>query len=448
MMTDVPTMFALLGGIIFVGFFGVLLFEKTRIPDVLLIIFLGVLIGPVYFGLTGSELMPKQQLSDIAPYFAALALIIILFDGGLGLDLDRVIRYFGITAVHSVLGFLISVLSVAPIGVIFFDMPVGTALLLGSIIGGTTSAIVLPIISRMNVDEETRIILILESVITDVLCVIVSLSIIDILVTKSSDYSIAFKGLASGFSIAIVIALIFGLFWLWVLRYFEGKPYEFMITIAALFVLYACVEQLGGSGPLSSLIFGMVLSNSKFVTGMFKIRTKFVLDQRIKQFHSEISFLVRTFFFVYLGVLIGISDVDLLFVAGAVAIIVAILLGRHVVTGVTVRLHPERTAERDLLWLMMPRGLAAAVLASYPMAEGIQGSERFVDLAFIVIVATVIISTIGAFRFERRRISKTSIEKGDKEGRGEKTKGAGDGAVSNTEKGGRRKRGRGESKRG
>ena len=59
----------------------------------------------------------------------------------------------------------------------------------------------------------------------------------------------------------MVAGAVFGIFWLRVLKMFQGKPYSFMITIAALMVVYSIVEYVGGSGPMSALIFGLVLSN-------------------------------------------------------------------------------------------------------------------------------------------------------------------------------------------
>ena len=44
---------------------------------------------------------------------------------------------------------------------------------------------------------------------------------------------------------------------------------------------------------------------------------------------------------------------------------------------------------------MLPRGLAAAVLASLPFASGVPGSEIFPEIAFIVIITTIVICTVG-----------------------------------------------------
>ena len=74
------------GVVILLGVAGEAFFKKTGIPDVVFLMILGVLIGPV-LGIIGPD-----AVIQIVPYFAALALIIIMFDGGLNLDIKHVVK--------------------------------------------------------------------------------------------------------------------------------------------------------------------------------------------------------------------------------------------------------------------------------------------------------------------------------------------------------------------
>src|SRR3972149_10794315 len=95
--------FALLGIIIFIGFFGSVVFQRTRIPDLPVLLFIGILIGPVL------HLLDPGQLSGFTPYFATFAMIMILFDGGLGLDLRRILHQFTGAALLTLLAFAVTV---------------------------------------------------------------------------------------------------------------------------------------------------------------------------------------------------------------------------------------------------------------------------------------------------------------------------------------------------
>ena len=85
-----PLLFLLLiSGIFLLGFFGNIFFKKTKISDILILIIVGMLLGPVF------HLIPNniiELLKSFTPIFAAVALIILLFDGGLWLNFNSVIN--------------------------------------------------------------------------------------------------------------------------------------------------------------------------------------------------------------------------------------------------------------------------------------------------------------------------------------------------------------------
>ena len=96
----VAVLFALMGGVILLGFLANLLFRVTKIPSVLLLIAIGVVLGPV----TGW--IRSEALLAIAPFFGAAALLVILFEGGLELEIAHVLRHAPRTAVLAVAVFL------------------------------------------------------------------------------------------------------------------------------------------------------------------------------------------------------------------------------------------------------------------------------------------------------------------------------------------------------
>jgi cell volume regulation protein A len=78
--------FVVAGTIIILGFLGEEFFKRTSIPDPILLLLFGVLLGPVF------NVFSHEQLVSITPYFAALALIMILFDGGLNMKIQEAMR--------------------------------------------------------------------------------------------------------------------------------------------------------------------------------------------------------------------------------------------------------------------------------------------------------------------------------------------------------------------
>ena len=441
---DIPYLFAGIGIIILLGFLGSLLFERTKIPDILILIFIALFLGPILLSFD-YEVIPRATLDAIAPIFSALALVIILFDGGLNLNLEKTMQKFGGALIHTSIAFIGTMFITAMVCFYFLNMDVVVGLLFGCILGGVSSAVVIPIMASANVKEDTKVLLTLESVLTDVLCIVAALILIEILIGGNIDTGDMIQQLLTSFVLAAFIAFLFGVFWLWVLTRLEGKPFSFMITIAALLVLYAMTEFIHVSGAIAALVFGLVLSNKDEIARILKIKGSFVFDEHIKQFHSEVSFLIRTFFFVYLGItfvftidsgsfnnLPGFLPVWLvdeplyIFMLLMGILFLGMFIMRYIAATVTVYMEPESKEDKSYMYAMIPRGLAAAVLAQLPFAipefidsldasgnpiaapssyfqlmEGYQ--NLFLNMAFMMIVLTVIVTTIGVSAIERKR---------------------------------------------
>jgi cell volume regulation protein A len=126
----VSYLFAGIGLIILLGFMGSLFFERTKIPDILILIFIGLLIGPILTEYTNFGLLDDPEMKDtitfFAPHFAALALVIILFDGGLNLHLEKTMRKMGIALLHTCMAFIGSIVVTALACVYMLGMDIVT----------------------------------------------------------------------------------------------------------------------------------------------------------------------------------------------------------------------------------------------------------------------------------------------------------------------------------
>ena len=398
---DISLIFAIVGITIVIGFLGGRIFKKTSIPDVILILFFGILIGPIF------HFFDPTQLLEIGPVFGAVALLIILFNAGLNLDFYTTLREAPRATALGVLGFTFSVIFIAVSSIVFLDIPLSHGILLGSIIGGSSSIIVIPLVHELKIKSKVQTVLALESTITDVLCVVVSLTMISLILGRSGEIN-AVQAVASRFSTGIVLGLIVGLVWLWIYPRIKHDPYNYMVTLFMAFLLYAFAETLGGSGPLSTLIFGITLGNGPTMSEILKLSQPLQIGEDLKRFHSEISFLIRSFFLVYIGIIVTLGGFTSI-VYGLIASGLLLIARYGALLVSTVR--SDLKEERGLMTMMLPRGLAAAVLASLPFTMGIKGTDFFLDIAFIVIISTIIISIVGTI-IVRRSTSVLPSEKG------------------------------------
>lgn len=392
--------FLLTGVIVVIGFAGDYLFRKTSVPDILILILLGFLVGP----LTG--LVEPSQLSSVTPILSSLALVVILFDGGLNLDIFKVLKEAPRSLVLAVTGTVLSMLVIMVVVHFLLGWGILSGLLLGVILGGTSSSIVVPIISRAKVSGKTSIVLSLESTFTDALVVVLGLVLLQILETASattpteSVILTALSGIVARFSIGIVIGLVIGLIWLRVLRYIRGQQYDDILTLSVVLLFFAIVETLGGNGAIFALTFGLVLGNGRAISNMIRSNETMEATSIMKKFQSEISFIIRIFFFVYLGLIISGNN---LYLFGIGILLTSILLGaRYLAVRLSTIRDQELAEVKWVLTTMLPRGLAAAVIAQIVSTSGIVNASSYLGIVIPVIILSVILSSVGFFLWGRK----------------------------------------------
>ncbi len=399
--------FAITGIILIIGFLGNYLFKKLYIPDILILIFLGFLLGPIF------GIIKYEALTQIVPIFISLALIVILFDGGLNLKLSKVIQNGSRSVFLATFGFITSILITTVFMRVFFSWDLLSSALLGSIIGGTSSSIVIPLITRIEASDVVKTILSLEAVFTDTLVIIVSIALLQlsVQVDSRSVYLTAAKGISSAFSIGIVLGFIAGVFWLGIIKKIRGETYDDILTLAFVFLTYAVVEILGGNGAISALVFGLVLGNGISISKMLKRKEHVEAGGIMLKFNAEISFFIRTFFFVYLGMIVMISDVasTLLIIFYATFLAILLLLGRFFV--VWVFSHGSSVLikqNKQLITTMFPRGLSAAVLSQMVIESNIPNASFLSEFVIFIILITTIFSAVGVSAISReQKISTT-----------------------------------------
>ena len=191
--------FLVAGLVIVLGFLGEEFFKRTSIPDPLLLLLFGVLLGPVL------NVFSHEQLISIMPYFAALALIVILFDGGLNMNIQNAIKNSPRALILAVAGFVLNVVVTALLCKYILGWRILNGLLLGSILGGGSSIIVIALARKLGVDKKTETVLSLESILTDVLCTIGAFVIIDVILSGEVSVQAALGSVALAFVVGIVV---------------------------------------------------------------------------------------------------------------------------------------------------------------------------------------------------------------------------------------------------
>ncbi|MDP8012602.1 MAG: cation:proton antiporter, partial [Nanoarchaeota archaeon] len=332
---------------------------------------------------------------NLSPLVSTVVLTVVLFDAGLRLDIFKSLRLLPISTLLAIVNFILSA-AITTVIMMFLGYSFIVSLLFGFIIGGTSVAVI-PVISRqIKMKQKTRMIVTLEATLTDPLGIVLTLAIISIITLSYFSVVSAVSTILSSFSIGIVLGAVLGLAWIPIMSYLQDKQYEFsyIASLSLVFIIYILVQYFGGSGPLSALTFGVIIANGEMIykTLRYRHHRSFTLSQESKDFNYLITFIVSSFFFVYLGGLIVLSDwYD--FIIG-MGISVALVLIRLLGTRLT--FIKSRIASSDIhdIQSMVSRGLGAAVLSTLPLEYGIAHAQNLINITFAIIFTTIFINSV------------------------------------------------------
>lgn len=380
--------FGLIAGLLVLAFGANRLFRITRIPDLVVLLVTGLILGPVLHWVNPEEFRNFTQI------LGSLALILILFEGGMELNLREGLRHFPGGIALAFFGYGLAFAAIAAGAHWTLWLPWKSALLLGAVFGCTSSTVVMPVLQQLSAREPVRATLLLESALGDVIGV---LTVGSLLGLSGSEGPIA--GFMSGFARQAVIAVLVGgaAGFLWWRLWPRLAAQRFSSTVAVGIVLgtYAVTRSIGGSGLLAVLAFGLAMGNLPARAGLAGQEIQFL------SFHSELSFLVRSFFFVLLGIIVEFVGKNYIF--PIVALIGIMFVSRFIAVQVSrIVLRDMSSRDRELVFLMMPRGLITAVLAVQVVQATGQEFAYLPAMAFTAIVATNLVMVAGSIRAARQ----------------------------------------------
>lgn len=377
------------GMLVFVGHLLAGLFKKTRIPDVLVLTLLGITLGPY-----GLSWVTVEQMGVVGSVFSAIALVVILFEGGVNMDLRAVSGAMNDTARITLTTFTATMVIIAALTYHLIGWQM--AFILGGVLAGTSSAVVIPMVSTLKLGDRTRVALSLESALTDVFCIVAVYALMQSMISGGDLQALSLTGaVASKLVMASIIGFIGGLIWLIVLGKVRQIPNTQFTVFGLAFVLYGFAELMEYSGAIAALVLGITIANVKphtFTNVPFLDRLPVSLvSASERSLFGEAVFLVKILFFVYLGINLPFSQVSPFMIGG---MIVGVVYAARIL--IVLGSLPGACQRRDAIVaaIMIPKGLAAAVLATLPLQAGLPGGEFVRDVSFAVVFESILLTSI------------------------------------------------------
>lgn len=399
-MQDIASTVALVGILVFLAHLFTGIFSRTRIPDVLLLIIIGICFGPVL------NLVSPSQFGVVGPIFTTITLIIILFESGLTLRLATLRSALSGAMKLAPISFFLTMSIVAGLAIWLTNLDILPAFILGAIIGSTSEAVVIPLIRQLKVQEETQTLLSVESSVNDVLSIIITVALVQAYNLGEFNIASISGDLIAAFIVAMVFGIIGAIIWSTLLNRIHAIKNAMFTTPAFVFVVFGIVEMLGFSGAIAALAFGITIGNIESIRlPIFKksIANESVgLTESEKAFFSEVAFLLKTFFFIYLGISLELISNWLIMVA----IILCILAFTIRVLAVKISIKKSiPLLDISIASVMVPKGLAAVVLATIPLQQQVVGGETIKNITYGVILISIVMTSLLILLIEKTKVS-------------------------------------------
>jgi NhaP-type Na+/H+ or K+/H+ antiporter len=355
--------------------------RHLRIPGIVLLLAAGVVMGPDVAGL-----VRPASLSHALHALVGFAVAIILFEGGLNLNL-RLLRSQARPIRRLVtLGALVTAAggALAARGLMGWSWRV--SVLFGTLVIVTGPTVITPLLRRIKVRHNLETVLEAEGIFIDAVGATIAVVALDVALAPSGQtLGAALLDIAGRIGVGTVVGLAGGLLLAALLHWRKLIPdgLENILSLAfAIAVSQVASAILPESGIAAAIVAGLVVGN---------VRSHALRD--LREFKEQLTVLFIATLFVLLAADVRVADVRALGGAGALTVVVLMLVVRPLdVALCSWRTSIDRRERLFLMWLA-PRGIVAAAIASLCAHElsraHIPGGAELRALVFLVIAVTV-----------------------------------------------------------
>ena len=350
--------------------------EILKIPDVILYLIAGILVGPAVL-----NIIDMNSFSVANNYILTFGSAYILFEGGKEINL-RVLNKVKISVgMLATVGVIVSTIVVGVISKNVFNLPIMTALLLGSVIASTDPAALIPVFRQVNIKDKIKQTAILVSTLLGVV--------------TSGEFSAmeSIKELLIAAGVGIGVGVIVG----YLLTVFMSDKkigvfhsYAPIISILKVGIAYEISVHLGGSGYMAVFIAGLISGNRKLF-GLWIPEYDF---QSIHHFAESVSTMFRMSIFVLLGTQVDLGALVKYWAPALLIALVLMFIARPLVILICTLFDKNANwSFKDKLFMMWVRetGVIPAALSGIIVSMKVPGYEIISSVVFMTILITLIV---------------------------------------------------------
>ncbi|MDH4234005.1 MAG: cation:proton antiporter [Gallionella sp.] len=377
------------GIILAVGTFSGLIARLLRVPDVVVFLLVGMLVGPSVMGLVGIK--ADSAINQLILIFGSSY---ILFDGGASIRL-KVLKEVWITiVVISTIGVLITGAITGVAAYYFLGVPAIVALLLGAVLASTDPSTLVPIFKQIKIKERVAQAVMSESAFNDAMGAILTFTVLAVAMGAGKfSAGDALIDLLKQSLLGILIGGVLGYMAAFLISHQKFgflAEYAPVVTLMAVIGAYMSADGLHSSGFMAVFVFGILLGNQESL-GFKRIHH----DEKIlEDFIMTTAQIMRMFIFILLGAQVDFALMNQYLLGGAAVVAVFMLVARPVT--VFLCTLPDRRAKwsfKEMLFMCWTRetGVIPGALAGMLAGMKAPGAQIIASVTFIAILMTILI---------------------------------------------------------
>jgi len=353
---------------------------SARLGMPVLVLFLGVGM------LAGSDGIGGIEFSDfgLANSIATVALVIILFDGGLQTTIGSVRSVWKPALSLATMGVVVTSAVTGLVAAWVLGVPLLHGMLLGSIVGSTDAAAVFSVLrtSGLKIPSRLQATLEVESGSNDPMAIFLTVGLIEVITGDGNATPGSLVLLfVMQFGVGSVVGLGVGRLAAWTVNRVNLDHAGLYLILATAFGLLAfgLAAVLGGSGFLAAYLAGIALGtrNIVFKRGIFL-------------FHDAAAWLSQIVLFVMLGLLSFPGRLLDVSVAGMLISVALIFVARPIALFISAFPFGYKPKEMVFLSWVGLKGAVPITLATFPLVAGVAGSALIFDVVFFVVLVSAI----------------------------------------------------------
>jgi NhaP-type Na+/H+ or K+/H+ antiporter len=365
-----------------------LLARHIRLPGIVILLAFGAVLGPDVLGWVEPRAL-GQGLFGVVD----LAVAVILFEGGLNLEISRLRREQTPIRRLVVWGALVTLAGAAVAARVLLEWPWVQSVLFGSLVVVTGPTVVTPLVRALRLRPRVATVLEAEGVLIDPVGAILAVLVLEIVLAPSAD-TLAIQttgllvrigfGVACGAAAGVVLALLLRQ------RHVVPEGLENIFTLGSVLLLYqGCDAVVSTSGIVAVTVTGVVVGN---------LRTP--VDRDLREFKDQLTVLLVGLLFILLAADVRLDDVRALGWQGIALVGALVLVVRPLNVALMTAGSDLSGKERAFIAWVAPRGIVAAAIASITASAmetyHLEGGNALRALVFLTIAGTVLLAGLTA----------------------------------------------------